>query len=97
MAGPRSPGSGGPSGRGRRRPPVNAPPRDHADAHDESADMAQLDPFTIDVLGNNEVLSVSQDELGRPIGRRRRIVSAGELCRQDLPGRLWPRLAAWDS
>ena len=31
--------------------------------------MAQLDPFTIDVLGNPEVLSVSQDQLGQVIGR----------------------------
>jgi alpha-galactosidase len=33
------------------------------------ADMSQLDPFTIDVLGNPEVLSVSQDQLGKVIGR----------------------------
>jgi alpha-galactosidase len=33
------------------------------------ADMSQLDPFTIDVLGNPEVLSVSQDQLGKIIGR----------------------------
>jgi len=33
------------------------------------ADMAQLDEFTINLLGNPEVLSVSQDELGKAAGR----------------------------
>jgi alpha-galactosidase len=32
-------------------------------------DMSQIDPFTIDLLGNPEMLSVSQDALGRPLGR----------------------------
>jgi len=33
------------------------------------ADMAQLDPFTIDLLGNREVLAVDQDPLGKAAGR----------------------------
>ncbi len=33
------------------------------------ADMSQLDEFTIDLLGNPEVLSVNQDVLGRAAGR----------------------------
>ena len=33
------------------------------------ADMSQIDQFTSDLLGNAEVMSVSQDELGRPLGR----------------------------
>ncbi len=32
-------------------------------------DMSQLDEFTIDLLGNPEVLSVNQDVLGRAAGR----------------------------
>ena len=35
------------------------------------ADMAQLDDFTIDLLGNREVLAVSQDPLGQAAGRVR--------------------------
>jgi alpha-galactosidase len=31
--------------------------------------MSQLDPFTIDLLGNPEVLAVNQDALGRAAGR----------------------------
>lgn len=33
------------------------------------ADMAQLDEFTMNLLGNREVLSVSQDPLGKAAGR----------------------------
>jgi alpha-galactosidase len=33
------------------------------------ADMAALDPFTIDLLGNREVLAVDQDPLGKAAGR----------------------------
>ncbi len=33
------------------------------------ADLSEADDFTINVLGNREVLAVSQDELGRPLGR----------------------------
>ena len=33
------------------------------------ADMSQIDPFTIDLLGNSEVLAVNQDPLGRAAGR----------------------------
>jgi alpha-galactosidase len=33
------------------------------------ADMSQIDEFTTNLLGNPEVLSVSQDALGRPLGR----------------------------
>lgn len=33
------------------------------------ADMSRLERFTIDLLGNREVLAVSQDVLGRPAGR----------------------------
>jgi alpha-galactosidase len=33
------------------------------------ADMSALDPFTIDLLGNAEVLAVDQDPLGRAAGR----------------------------
>jgi alpha-galactosidase len=36
------------------------------------ADMSQLDPFTIDLLGNPEVLAVNQDPLGRAAGRTSR-------------------------
>ena len=35
------------------------------------ADMAQLDDFTIELLGNREVLAVSQDPLGQAAGRVR--------------------------
>jgi alpha-galactosidase len=33
------------------------------------ADMAQLDEFTVNLLGNREVLAVSQDPLGQAAGR----------------------------
>jgi alpha-galactosidase len=33
------------------------------------ADMSQIDTFTTNLLGNPEVVGVSQDELGRPLGR----------------------------
>lgn len=33
------------------------------------ADMSQMDRFTIDLLGNREVLEVNQDPLGKPAGR----------------------------
>jgi alpha-galactosidase len=33
------------------------------------ADLAQADPFTIDLLGNREVLAVNQDEMGKAAGR----------------------------
>ena len=33
------------------------------------ADLSQIDPFTIDLLGNPEVLAVNQDALGRAAGR----------------------------
>ena len=33
-------------------------------------DMSQLDPFTTALLGNDEVLAVDQDELGKPAGRK---------------------------
>ncbi|HVS34487.1 MAG TPA: hypothetical protein VMS17_02830, partial [Gemmataceae bacterium] len=33
-------------------------------------DMTQLDPFTRDVLSNDEVLAVNQDPLGKPAGRK---------------------------
>ncbi|MBN1419752.1 MAG: alpha-galactosidase, partial [Planctomycetes bacterium] len=35
-------------------------------------DLSQLDPFTIALLTNDEVLDVNQDPLGRPAGRRAR-------------------------
>ena len=35
------------------------------------ADMSQIDPFTIDLLGNPEVLAVNQDPLGHAAGRLR--------------------------
>ena len=35
------------------------------------ADLSQIDPFTIDLLGNPEVLAVNQDVLGRAAGRLR--------------------------
>ena len=33
-------------------------------------DMSQLDPFTTALLGNDEVLAVDQDPLGKPAGRK---------------------------
>jgi len=33
------------------------------------ADMSQIDPFTVDLLGNREVLAVNQDPLGKAAGR----------------------------
>ena len=33
-------------------------------------DMSALDQFTVDVLGNDEVIEVNQDPLGKPAGRR---------------------------
>ena len=33
-------------------------------------DLTQLDPFTLSLLTNDEVLDVDQDPLGRPAGRR---------------------------
>jgi alpha-galactosidase len=33
------------------------------------ADLSQADPFTIDLLGNREVLAVNQDPLGKAAGR----------------------------
>lgn len=33
------------------------------------ADMSQIDQFTTDLLGNDEVLSINQDVLGKPAGR----------------------------
>jgi alpha-galactosidase len=33
------------------------------------ADLSQIDAFTVDLLGNSEVLAVNQDPLGRPAGR----------------------------
>ena len=33
------------------------------------ADLSQIDPFTIDLLGNAEVLAVNQDPTGRAAGR----------------------------
>jgi len=35
-------------------------------------DMSQMDKFTIDLLGNDEVIEVDQDPLGKPAGRRAR-------------------------
>jgi alpha-galactosidase len=33
------------------------------------ADLSQIDPFTVDLLGNPEVIAVNQDPLGRAAGR----------------------------
>ncbi len=44
-------------------------------------DMAQLDPFTIALLSNDEALDINQDTLGQPAGRR---AKSGE-------GEVWAR------
>jgi alpha-galactosidase len=48
-------------------------------------DMSKLDKFTIDLLGNTEVIAVNQDPLGKPAGRRMK----------DLRVEMWAR-PLWD-
>ena len=51
-------------------------------------DMSQLDPFTLAVLTNDEVLAVNQDPLGRPAGRVARAEQAEVWARPLADGTL---------
>jgi len=49
-------------------------------------DMTRLDPFTLALLSNDEVLDVNQDPLGTPAGRRSQVGSAEVWARNLADG-----------
>jgi alpha-galactosidase len=47
-------------------------------------DMSHMDPFTVDLLSNDEALDINQDPLGKPAGRISTVGDGGEVWARPL-------------